>query len=216
MGHGTVLCGTPAIEPGFVSLTFDDGPGPESAQLARMLHGAGVPATFFVLGESLRMYGEALDTYRDCGHVIALHGERHVPFTTPGLAKAQLDRCRGRVRDRLGRTVWFRPPYGLADAPVPGYAGPVGWHASGEDWQITYREGQTVEGCVERVLEGLAASGGGIVLLHDFAPRSEFARRGLAEQDLDLRVLQVSELLVARLRDSGYSFTALPEPAEVR
>lgn len=209
-----LLCGTPQLAPGCVALTFDDGPGPQSAQLARLLRREDVPATFFVLGESLQVHGEALDVYRDCGHVTALHGERHFPFKTPGLAKAQLDRCRGRVREHLGRTAWFRPPYGIADQPVPGYAGPVGWHAHGRDWAVTYRDGQTVEGCVARIVERLSALGGGIALLHDFAPRSEFTRRGLTEQDLDLRILEIAALLVPRLRDAGFRFAPLPEPSE--
>ena len=49
-----LLCGTPELPPHCVALTFDDGPGPRSAELARLLRDEGVPATFFVLGESVR------------------------------------------------------------------------------------------------------------------------------------------------------------------
>jgi peptidoglycan/xylan/chitin deacetylase (PgdA/CDA1 family) len=48
-----------------------------------MLRDEGVLVTFFVLGESLERYGYVLDTYRDCGHVIGLHGDRHYSFTSP-------------------------------------------------------------------------------------------------------------------------------------
>ena len=42
-----LLCGTPELPPGCVALTFDDGPGPRSAELARLLRDEGVPGTFF-------------------------------------------------------------------------------------------------------------------------------------------------------------------------
>lgn len=49
-----LLCGTPELPPRCVALTFDDGPGPRSAELSRLLRDEGVPGTFFVLGESVR------------------------------------------------------------------------------------------------------------------------------------------------------------------
>ena len=61
------------------------------------------------------------------------------------LAKDQLGKCRARVEHHLGadffagRPIWHRPPYGIGNEAVPGYAGPVGWHAHGRDWDITYR-----------------------------------------------------------------------------
>lgn len=207
-----LLCGTPVLPPRCVALTFDDGPGPRSAELSQMLRDEGVPATFFVLGESIERYGDVLDTHRDCGHVIALHGEQHRPFAFPRLAACQLRWCRDRVRPYLGDTVWFRPPYGIGDRPVPGFAGPVGYHADGRDWDITYREGQTVAACVDAIAQGLARRDGGIALLHDFAPATEFTAAGLTEADLDLRVVEITTLLIRRLRAEGFSFVGLPDP----
>lgn len=205
--------GTPVLAPHSVALTFDDGPGPQSAELSRLLQAEGVPATFFVLGESIEHYGDVLDTHRDCGHVIALHSEWHRPFTSVELAADQLGQCRERVGKYLGDTVWFRPPYGIGDEEVPGYVGPVGWHAHGSDWEITYRRGQTVDGCVDGIVDTLVRSDGGIALLHDFAPRTEFTAGGLAEADLDLRIMEITTLLVRRLRRLGFAFVGLPEPA---
>lgn len=230
MDNATVLSGTPAIAPGCVSLTFDDGPGPRSAELARLLRDEGVPATFFVLGESVEHYGSVLRTYADCGHTIGLHSEYHRPFTSVDLAQDQLDRCRARVEQHLGpdyylnKPIWHPPPYGIGDEPVPGYAGPVGWHASGRDWDITYRRDaalrpptnlrphQTAAGCADEILEALRRSDGGIVLLHDYAPRTEFTAGGLTEADLDLRVIEITVLLLHRLREAGYAVVGLPEP----
>jgi len=212
-GGARLLRGTPVLAPGCVALTFDDGPGPQSAELSLMLRDEGVPATFFVLGESIKRYGHVLDTHRDCGHVIALHGEFHRPFTSGRLAEHQLRRCRERVAGYLGGTTWFRPPYGIGDEPVRGYAGPVGWHAHGRDWDITYRQGQTVDGCVDRIVETLVRSDGGIALLHDFVPYIDFAAAGLTEADLDLRIVEITSRLIDRLRRHGFAFVGLPDPA---
>ncbi len=211
-----LLCGTPELPPGCVALTFDDGPGPRSAELARLLAGEGVPGTFFVLGESLERHGHVLDTYRDFGHAIGLHGDRHRPFRSAGHAAGELRRCAERVSGYLGDTAWFRPPYGMGDWPVPGFAGPVGWHAHGRDWDITYRRGQTVEACVDAIASRLIRRRGGIVLLHDFAASTEFSPVGLTEADLDLRIIEITTLLIERLRGAGLSFVGLPEPAQSR
>jgi peptidoglycan-N-acetylglucosamine deacetylase len=208
-----LLCGTPTLPPRCVALTFDDGPGPRSAELSRMLRDEGAAATFFVLGESIEHYGHVLGTLRDCGHVIALHGEYHRPFTSVKVAEYQLRRCRERVKDYLGDTVWFRPPYGIGDKPVRGFVGPVGWHAHGQDWDITYRQGQTVAGCVNTITASLVQSDGGIALLHDFAPYTEFTAGGLTGADLDLRIVEITTLLIERLRREGFSFVGLPELA---
>ena len=211
-----LLCGTPELPPHCVALTFDDGPGPRSAELARLLRDEGVPGTFFVLGESLERHGDVLDTYRDCGHAIGLHGDRHRPFSSAEHAAGELGRCAERIRGYLGDTAWFRPPYGMGDWPVPGFAGPVGWHAQGRDWDITYRHGQTVDACVDAIAQQLIERDGGIVLLHDFAAATEFTPAGLTEADLDLRIIEITTLLIERLRGAGLSFAGLPEPAQAR
>ncbi|HZM75206.1 MAG TPA: alpha/beta fold hydrolase [Candidatus Limnocylindrales bacterium] len=208
------LSGTPELAANCVALTYDDGPGPRSAELARMLRDEGVPATFFVLGESVERYGDVLETYWECGHTIGLHGDHHQPFRSVEQATDELHRCRHRCAQRvngpLNGTLWFRPPYGARDIPVPGFAGPVGWHAQGRDWDITYRKGQTVDGCVDAIMHNLIARRGGIVLLHDFAASAEFVPAGLRESDLDLRVVEITKALIERVRGEGLTFVGLP------
>jgi thioesterase domain-containing protein/peptidoglycan/xylan/chitin deacetylase (PgdA/CDA1 family) len=197
-----------------VALTFDDGPGPRSAELARLLRDEGVTGTFFVLGESVERYGQVLSVYRDCGHVIALHGDRHRPFRSAEHAARELSQCAERIGEYLPERPWFRPPYGNGDWRVPGFAGPVGWHAHGQDWDITYRHGQTVQACVDSITASLVRDNGGIVLLHDFAAASEYTPAGLTEADLDLRIIEIVTLLIERLRAAGFSFVTLPEPVQ--
>src|SRR6202035_3573673 len=118
-------------------------------------------------------YRDVLNTYRDHGHTIGLHGDRHRPFKSAAHAAGELSRCAERVGEYLGKGACSRPPYGMGDWPVPGFAGPVGWHAQGRDWDITYRHGQTVDGCADAIAQTLIERGGGIALLHDFAAATE-------------------------------------------
>ena len=66
------------------------------------------------------------------------------------------------------------------------------------------------------IAQRLIERDGGIALLHDFAPPTEFIPAGLTEADLDLRVIEITKLLIDRLRGAGFSFTGLPEPAQGR
>jgi thioesterase domain-containing protein len=72
-----------------------------------------------------------------------------------------------------------------------------------------------VHACVDAIMQRLIERDGGIVLLHDFASATEFVPAGLTEEDLDLRIVEITALLIRRVREAGLSFTALPEPAPV-
>ena len=149
-GH-RLLCGTPELPPRCVALTFDDGPGPRSAELARLLRDEGMPGTFFVLGESVERHGEALDGLPGLRACDRAAWRSASPVQVAEHAASELGRCAERIGGYLADRPWFRPPYGIGDWPVPGFAGPVGWHAHGRDWEITYRHGQTVQACVEAI-----------------------------------------------------------------
>ncbi len=51
------------------------------------------------------------------------------------------------------------------------------------------------------------------MLLHDFAPTTEYTAGGLAEADLDLQAVEITVLLLRRLRAEGYELVGLPVPA---
>src|SRR6202035_1794216 len=60
------------------------------------------------------------------------------------------------------------------------------------------------------IAQQLIGRDGGIVLLHDFAAATEFIPAGLTEADLDLRIIEITTLLIERLRGAGFSFAGPP------
>lgn len=161
--------------PGWVGLTFDDGPDPDGTpavlnQLAR----AGVRATFFVVGEQLQRHPDLGRWTVDAGHELAVHGWNHRPL--PG-------RRPGRIRGELAATCelitavagaaprWYRPPYGVATGEALWAARrlglrPVWWHRWGRDW----RAHATPAGIARAVIgppQRPRLHGGNVILLHD-------------------------------------------------
>jgi peptidoglycan/xylan/chitin deacetylase (PgdA/CDA1 family) len=102
-----------------IALTFDDGPGPFTPGVLRVLHRLHVPATFFAIGEMERYFSASSVKEGREGDVIGDHTETH-----PALAhlsshdqQAQIDRQAATLR-RLGLPSprLFRPPYGSFNA----------------------------------------------------------------------------------------------------
>src|SRR5438067_7482420 len=80
-----------------LALTYDDGPGPRTAELGQYLCREGIRATFFVIGRHAEERPETLAALARDGHTIGNHTYSH-----PGLvALAEMD---GDVVAEIGRT----------------------------------------------------------------------------------------------------------------
>ena len=64
-----------------ISLTFDDGPGPRTAELAEYLAAEGVHGTFFINGKNVPGRQGAVDTIVGRGHLLANHTQNHLQLT---------------------------------------------------------------------------------------------------------------------------------------
>jgi peptidoglycan/xylan/chitin deacetylase (PgdA/CDA1 family) len=110
---GFIRTGTPRHRA--IALTFDDGPGPYTPAILRILGRMHVSATFFIVGQELKDFSGAIHSEVRDGYVIGDHTENHawLPHLAPA---AQL----GQIRDaaaglqHLGAPAphLFRPPYG--------------------------------------------------------------------------------------------------------
>jgi len=98
-----------------VALTFDDGPDPDATPaVLDALAAAGARAVFFLVGEQVEAHPELARRVAEEGHVVALHGFRHVEHDELGAeAHADLERGSAVVAAATGAEPrLFRPPYG--------------------------------------------------------------------------------------------------------
>ena len=203
-------------------LTYDDGPGPQTAELGDYLAGRGIAATFFLIGERARAQPEVVAQLRAAGHLVGNHTDTHPTLVSflrdGGDVVAELARADAAIG--ADGATFFRPPYGYwrDDAPggdpavspvaaalnasgrFPHLVGPVGWDVDARDWQF-WREGGSAEACGRAYLAAIEAAGGGIVLMHD-GGETPALRDGN-------RALELARWLVPRLEDRGYRFARL-------
>jgi peptidoglycan-N-acetylglucosamine deacetylase len=152
-----------------IALTFDDGPGPYTLGIVRVLRRRHAPATFFQVGFTEHWFTDAERAQlRDPQFVLGGHTQMHPRLDRlPAAAQqAQIDeetavlRAAGGSYPRL-----FRPPYGTFNATTLALLRQrrmlmVLWTVDSED----YRQ-PGVPAIVNRVLSG--ARPGAIVLMHD-------------------------------------------------
>jgi len=162
----------------FVTLTFDDGPFPETTPVVlRVLEKHHVHATFFWIGRYLdgqsdravRTRATALEV-RAAGHLIGTHTHDHERLIGVSRAEvlAQLDRGMGSIERAIGvRPAVFRPPFGQLDSYGESLVRDHGltlvlWNVETQDLHHT-----DAEAMAKNLEEQIDFAGGGIVLLHD-------------------------------------------------
>jgi peptidoglycan-N-acetylglucosamine deacetylase len=191
-----------------VAITFDDGPGRQTAEILAALEARGHRATFFVVGERAARDPQTVAEIARGGHAVENHSWRHsywTPFATPVRLAAELERTSALIESVCGRRPrWFRPPVGLLSPRVSRAAALAGLELIG--WTATARDGAactTKVQALSRLKRQLRP--GAILVLHDASPHH--ARTPIAAavlpQLLDLLELQrlrsvtLSELIAA-------------------
>jgi len=102
-----------------VALTFDDGPGPYTPQILRVLRRLHAVATFFVIGRWAREYPQFVADEARAGCEIGDHTETHPPLAllTSSAQAAQITHAAQAIQAAGGPyPVLFRPPYGSFNA----------------------------------------------------------------------------------------------------
>ena len=98
-----------------IALTFDDGPGPYTPAIIRILRRMHAPATFFVVGQELHDFSGALRSENRHGFVIGDHTQNHAWLIHLGAngQASQIDAVsRELTRYGVPAPRLFRPPYG--------------------------------------------------------------------------------------------------------
>ncbi len=193
--------GDGACRSGVVSLTFDDGPAGPTARLVRILRGAHVPATFFMVGQRVAASPRDARRVEQAGFLVGNHSWAHADMTTQTATQVTATlRATDAALRRAGThpTSLMRPPYGaLDDAARDGIrrAGfvPVLWTIDSRDW-----ESGTAGQIAARILADLRPHATNIVLQHDGVGRSPTS-------------VDAVPLVIRGARRRGYCFVALDE-----
>lgn len=153
-----------------IALTFDDGPHPRGTNaVLEHLRGAGVPATFFLVGEQVERYPAIAAEIVAAGHEVAIHGYRHrlLLRRSPGALREDFVRAVDVIGTATGTApALYRPPYGVFSTQGLLLVRRLGWRpllwsAWGRDWEAR----ATPSSIARRVTKRLVP--GDVLLLHD-------------------------------------------------
>ena len=173
-----------------LALTFDDGPGPRTKELADYLAAEGVKATFFINGKNVPGKQAALDAIVGRGHILANHTQNHLQLTKLSSAKviSEVTQTDAFIADIQPNGPWLlRPPFGawngataaaVNSTPMKKYVGSVFWDIGGEltassaaDWDC-WGKGVAIERCGALYVSEMKTRKRGIVLMHDVHNRT--------------------------------------------
>lgn len=206
--EGSTLLGPAVVRmerDGDVSLTFDDGPSPDTARILDVLREKEVRATFFLCGANVERYPELARRIVAEGHALGNHtwSHRYLHLRTRADIAGEIDRTQDAIERVTGvRPVWFRPPHGVRWFPL--------WDVLEERgmtlvlWNSFPQEGASpARDIVARARKRLKP--GAIILLHDAKETLPAGRNGRAT------TVEALPEIIDAARGAGYRFAPLRE-----
>ena len=153
-----------------IALTFDDGPHPRiTGQILDILDSYGITATFFVIGQNVVNYPEAMELIVNSGCEIGNHTYSHKKFLNMSgeQMKNEFEMCRKTLYDNFGiEPTVMRPPEGFCSKELCLVSGEMNydvilWSIDTLDWARA-----PLSDIVDNVLKNV--KGGDIILMHDY------------------------------------------------
>ncbi len=186
-----------------LALTFDDGPDPvHTPKVLELLRGAGVHATFFVVGERAARAPGLVREMAAAGHEVENHTWSHsnLWLCGPGRTAREISLVQELVTRLTGRQPrFFRPPWGMMNLAVFPTLRRLGMRCVLWSNQPEGLRSVAPEEMASRVIRG--ASPGAIVDLHD----AEGVRGA------PLRLLEALPRMLDGLAAAGYACVSLSE-----
>jgi len=191
-----------------VFLTFDDGPGPKSQELAKLLKDNGVKATFFMTGENIERFPNAVRWIKTYGHTIGVHSYSHKPLATLTLKDAIRDiKKTAQLITRLtGRKpTLYRAPFGILTPEMRIVLKKHGlkhvdWSYDTLDWKNAEMKQK-----LNPIFISHRVKRGDVVLFHDGAA----GRQQADEKKRGENLLEAMPLIIWNLKQRGFSIEPL-------
>ena len=185
-----------------VAITFDCAWGAEDIdQILGILEGENVKATFFMVGDWMRKYPEAVKKIADKGHDLASHSDRHPHVTQMSKEdiKKDIRFAHNTIKDISGVDAnLYRAPYGEYNDTVVQAAHESGyyiiqWDVDSLDWKNYGRQEM-----IDRVLKHKNLSPGSIILLHNSTKYTKDALLSIIKglKDKGYEMVPVSQLII--------------------
>ena len=187
-----------------IALTFDDGPDKDyTPQILDILKKNDVKATFFVVGENVKLNSEIIKRQYDEGHEIGNHTFTHINVSKNGYDNIykEINNTQKLVKDIIGiEPKIFRPPYraiskSMCNIVKEKNMNIVLWSdLDSRDWSNpgTYYIVDTITSKIQN---------GTIILLHDYNKL----------RTKKSQTIQALEIVIPKLKENGYKFVTVSE-----
>jgi len=182
-----------------IALTFDDGPGPYTPQVLRVLEREHVPGTFFEVGVAEQYFHASTTAIVARGYPIGDHTENHYAMST--LSRRQQQQQLLQESAAIGQygapfPRLFRPPYGLWNSTTLSLLKRyrmlmILWTVDTNDYTLP-----GVSSIVDSAVDG--AKPGAIILMHDAGGNRSETVAALPK-------------IIAGLRKRGYTLVTVPQ-----
>lgn len=178
-----------------VAFTFDDGPHPKNTKkILDVLKEHNAHATFFVIGENAKKFGNLMKEMVDSGSEVGNHSYSHQKLTNLDHDKMLKEIRRGNqiIKKQIGKKPkYLRPPYGSYNQEVVAKITQpiILWDIDTLDWKM-----KDTEDIIQRVLNEV--EDGDIVLMHDIYESTADAVAYLVPelQKRGFEIVSISEL----------------------
>lgn len=178
-----------------IALTFDDGPGPRTMELLAQLEKYNAHATFFMLGQKVSSYPDAIRKMQEIGCELGNHSYNHPDLSKLDAAgiQSQISQTNEGIRGIAGNgATVLRPPYGAISSTLSSNAGMpmILWNIDTLDWK-TRNAQSTIDAVMKDVKDG------DIILMHD----------------IHSETIDAALQLIPRLQAEGYQLVTVSELA---
>lgn len=176
-----------------IALTFDDGPSKYTKQIVNLLKKYNCNATFFVLGNKVKIYKDTIKESISNGNEIGNHSYNHKWLSRLKVEdiKEQINKTQDILKKEVNYTpILLRPTYGSVNKKIRNNTNLeiVLWNVDTLDWKI-----KSSKKIAERSLSQIKDRS--IILMHDTHERT----------------YEALKIMIPKLIDEGYQFVTISE-----